>query len=56
MAPNKPKYIETHRSEKVQKATWTNDLHRSGAAISHRHEKAWTKHDGERTIGNHEAA
>jgi len=34
----------------VVKATWTDDLHHSGAAIRDRHEKAWTEDDGERAI------
>ena len=40
---DEPKYMETHGSEKVQKASWTDNLHHSWTAICHRHEKAWNQ-------------
>jgi len=51
---DEPKYIEAHGSEKMKEASWTEHLHRSGAAICDRHQKTWTKDGNERVISNQE--
>ncbi len=35
---NEPKYIEAHRSEKMEKASWSDNVHHSRVAICRRHE------------------